>query len=311
MHFTGFTSQPFFKSGLIFVLVIIASILFRTVFFHAFSVNGNAMSPKIIPGDKILCWRLSKTIQGEKWNPTSSNIVVYRPPLLQQNKSILSIGRIAGWSGDTVDINLTGVFVNGKKLLTTMSPQAYATENTVFLDPREHFSPLSIPSPGDTISFEKLGIRAFEFSFNLLRQQSPEKDFQIKCIMLKDKVPLNPGKIDSILRIPFKKNERLKALNQLHWFELINIKRQLEKKFPGNLINFQREVFENGRKIPFFIVQRKCCFILGDNSHRSHDSRYFGYIDANYLISRPILIYWSKKPKTVLEINFKRLLKII
>jgi signal peptidase I len=33
-------------------------------------------------------------------------------------------------------------------------------------------------------------------------------------------------------------------------------------------------------------------FVLGDNSASSKDSRYWGFLDNNYLMGKAILIYW-------------------
>ena len=34
-------------------------------------------------------------------------------------------------------------------------------------------------------------------------------------------------------------------------------------------------------------------FVLGDNRDDSYDSRYWGFVPAENIVGRPLLIYWS------------------
>jgi signal peptidase I len=50
-----------------------------------------------------------------------------------------------------------------------------------------------------------------------------------------------------------------------------------------------RKLLENGE----LIVPEDSFFVLGDNRDDSYDSRYWGFVPAENVVGRPLLIYWS------------------
>lgn len=47
--------------------------------------------------------------------------------------------------------------------------------------------------------------------------------------------------------------------------------------------------FENQREV---FVHRNHFMVMGDNTHNSLDSRYFGEIDSNAIIGKQFFVYW-------------------
>jgi signal peptidase I len=77
-------------------------------------------------------------------------------------------------------------------------------------------------------------------------------------------------------------------------------------------------VYERGSGIPQDYLVRDnygpvrippyCYFMMGDNRDNSNDSRYWGFVKSQYIIGKPLFVYWSyeadpydPRPKSVIE----------
>jgi signal peptidase I len=63
------------------------------------------------------------------------------------------------------------------------------------------------------------------------------------------------------------------------------------KKQPMNKIYYYNRG-EFGQEDKPIKIPKDSFFVLGDNSASSKDSRYWGFLDARYLIGKAIMIYW-------------------
>jgi signal peptidase I len=288
-------------------LALAAGIIFRFLLFVPFSISDQSMSPLLIPGDKILSNRLLKVASAGFWNPDKGDLVVFRHPEFKDQNSIK---RIVAKNGDRVEVFGNNLYVNRTtdpaKILKGDSSQYF----TPVLDPRSHFSQLTIPSPGDTLIFPQLDLREFDFGVSLVKQEGVKDNIEIICQLLINGEVILPNKFKSSLYLNLNPDKGF-DLASMPWYDLYSLKIQLEKRFPEKKIRFQKKIMLNGKELSHYVVKYPCYFALGDNWESSYDSRYFGFLSQKSLIAKPFIIYWSKKPDSWIGINFSRIFKII
>jgi len=57
------------------------------------------------------------------------------------------------------------------------------------------------------------------------------------------------------------------------------------------------EVHRRRDQLPLLRVPPRAYFVLGDNRDDSSDSRYWGSVPADHVLGRPVLVYWSIRPR--------------
>ena len=52
-------------------------------------------------------------------------------------------------------------------------------------------------------------------------------------------------------------------------------------------------IFINGKETTSYTFQQDYYWMMGDNRHRSEDSRYWGYVPENHVVGKPVLVWFS------------------
>jgi signal peptidase I len=60
------------------------------------------------------------------------------------------------------------------------------------------------------------------------------------------------------------------------------------------------------------VVPPQMLFVMGDNRNNSEDSRYWGFVPRDYVVGKPLLVYWSYDAPTddLKEWNFGHVIDV-
>jgi len=113
------------------------------------------------------------------------------------------------------------------------------------------------------------------------------------------KYPENPKK-DFIKRVIATEGDVIEERNKIVYVNGRALTEPYARHVDGTLrlsMNDPRDNF-----VPLRVPKDKV-FVMGDNRDQSYDSRYWGFVDLNYIRGKALIIYWSWDPDNSLRVN--------
>lgn len=328
--------------------------IFIVYIIQAFKIPTGSMENSLLVGDFLLGLKFvygapvvpfSYTNFPGLTSPKPGDVVIFEYPG-NENKDYIK--RCVAGPGQTIEIRTKDIIIDGKVL--NPPPNSKYVQNGQ-LGPLQNYKPLRIPAKGDTIKINKLDDREFLFLRNLIKQEHPENrlpKFISTLPILKNSFnprPINKnikidmqlyidGKLSNDINIPvtiggnnqagsinISKLNEMNAFDQFDvWFtfsqELTGLKNIIQKAYPESEIEISKGLILKGKRLTEYIVKEDNYFMIGDNRDNSMDSRFWGYVNNNFVKAKAFILYFSLDSETPmallpLKIRWNRIGKLI
>ena len=279
--------------------------------------------PTVIPKTED-CFRIGRDIVRSKSNEYGE--IVYRPVDRRENY----VKRCVGISGDWLQIKDNQVFINGQKqdkfpgIQFNYFIQTDGTRLTdellyklgISVEDREIYDnpqyAEGIKSLGLDPNFPIYHFPLKEETYNKLKEISGVKKIIIEPTFAKDVFPLGGNKNwtrDNYgpIWIP-KKGSRL-VLNSYN----LPIYERIIRVYEHNKLEVKNgEFYLNDKLTKTYTFKMDYYWMMGDNRHKSADSRYWGFVPEDHIVGRPVMVWLSlDKDKGLFDgkIRFNRFFK--
>ncbi len=244
----------------------IVVVLFIQYFYIGnFTVPTGSMKPKIMPQDKYLADMVSYNF----FEPKRGQIIIFKSP----TNEIHFCKRLIAFSGEKVKVgNDNKIYINGQKLETNNVYYKYTSIDNIIINSLMDDSEWLVPKKGDSIQLHFALFRYFTEKGEILKDLWEMRDTLNK---MTEREALNFLKnLKRNFKLEISKSRVI--LNDKDLTGIIVDEDILLKLIKGDKVNLEEDYY----------------FALGDNSLKSEDSRYWGFIKKSRLKGRPILRWW-------------------
>lgn len=235
--------------------------------------------------------------------PKAGDVIIFKYPGAD-NKDYIK--RCVAGPGSVVQIKEKKLFVDGKELI--MPPKGKYIQNGKIPFVSD-FEPLRIPAKGDVCKPLTLPAREFLFMKHLVHQENPRAkvtaQYQLylngtfsneTAFQLYGKTTTMSDLHNGSLRYEDPATRRSRAFfiyNIDDWTELESYFRYIKSQFPDQNPEFKHVLYVDGKPVNEYKVKFDNFFMVGDNRDNSKDSRYWGYLNYNYILAKAFILYFS------------------
>jgi len=244
-------------------------------------------------------------------NPKPGDVIIFKYPG-SDNKDYIK--RCVAGPGQTIQVSGKTVTVDGHVL--TLAPNGQYIQNGQ-LDPHiTEFKLLRVPKKGDTLNFETtIAEREFLFYKQIVKQENPRKKAVSKYQLYVNGEFANNEKVvlNEWIEVPFSNIN----FNQIdNWIEIDTIVHKIYTDFPGKTVDIRHLVYLDDKQVKKYVVKYDNYFMMGDNRDNSMDSRYWGFLNRNFIKAKAFILYFSEDKdvpiwELPLKIRWNRIGKLI
>jgi len=251
--------------------------------------------------------------------PKPGDVVIFKYPGAD-NKDYIK--RMVAGPGDVIQIaGNQKLIVNGNEL--KLPPKGKYAGGARF-DPRiTNFAPLRIPAKGDVLYPDSMPIREFMFFKNLVHQENPTKRVFMRFDLYIDGQPANDAPLHfngARVTLQDLQDGKLTYRNEMlgrtetfdfnkfdDWTTLDYFMESIRRSFTSDDVEIRKTIFIDNRRIDSYTVEFDNYFMAGDNRDNSLDSRYWGYLNKNFVKAKAFILYFSfdgsAPPHKMIRIN--------
>jgi signal peptidase I len=280
---------------------LIMALIFIVYIIQAFKIPSGSMEDSLLVGDfllglKFLYGAPILPYSYKKFpaitSPKPGDVVIFRYPGADKKDYIK---RCVAGPGQTVVLHGEQLLIDGKEFI--LPPHGKFIRNGD-LDKRiSEFKPLRIPAKGDVIRPAECDLREFLFLKSVIHQENPSSDVRADYQLYIDGAFSN----DKTIQIPTDQigaQEYQIPFNDLKfdfddWIRTDDIMIIVTNSFPGHKVEVAKRILLDGKPVNAYCVKYDNYFMMGDNRDNSLDSRYWGYLDRNFVKAKAFILYFS------------------